>query len=222
MLKLFFNILFFSTLIISDDNLLLLKSLENNEDWSLIDIRKDSIRVYEKRVDGMDLSALKVEKIIDFNPKLIFETIMDINNYPYVMENPDVTSFIIGQRDNMIYAYNHFPVPLPFIEDRHYIFKIKQTSDTQINWHLVDYMEVKSSPRLKSIIDKNSSAVYMDYGAGLWEIEILTESLSQASYILYMDAGGSLTNNLNDLFTSQSIIDLYKSIFKESNKKAKK
>ena len=66
MLKLFFNILFFSTLIISDDNLLLLKSLENNEDWSLIDIRKDSIRVYEKRVDGMDLSALKVEKIIDF------------------------------------------------------------------------------------------------------------------------------------------------------------
>tara|TARA_B100001778_G_scaffold331327_1_gene335534 strand:+ start:25 stop:693 length:669 start_codon:yes stop_codon:yes gene_type:complete len=222
MLKLFFNILFFSTLIISNDNLVLLQSLENNEDWSLIDMRKDSIRVYEKKVEGMDLSALKVEKIIDFNPKLIFETIMDINNYPYIMENPDVTSFIIGQRDNMIYAYNHFPIPLPFIEDRHYIFKIKQVSDTQINWHLVDYMEVKSSPRLKSITDKNSSAVYMDYGAGLWEIEILTESLSRASYILYMDAGGSLTNNLNDLFASQSIIDLYQSILKESNKKAKK
>ena len=222
MLKLFFNILFFSTLIISNDNFVLLQSLENNEDWSLIDMRKDSIRVYEKKVEGMDLSALKVEKIIDFNPKLIFETIMDINNYPYIMENPDVTSFIIGQRDNMIYAYNHFPIPLPFIEDRHYIFKIKQVSDTQINWHLVDYMEVKSSPRLKSITDKNSSAVYMDYGAGLWEIEILTESLSRASYILYMDAGGSLTNNLNDLFASQSIIDLYQSILKESNKKAKK
>ena len=62
----------------------------------------------------------------------------------------------------------------------------------------------------------------MDYGAGFWEVDILTENLSQISYILYMDSGGALTNNLNDLFTSQSIIDLYQSVLIESNKKSKK
>ena len=144
MLRFFFKTLILSMLLLSNDNIELLNVLRDSKDWELIDIRKDSIRVYEKQIDGMDLNALKVEKIINFNSDLVIETIMDINNYSKIMSSPDITSFIIGQRNNMIFAYNHFPIPLPFIEDRHYIFKIKQLSNTEVHWYLVDYLEVKN------------------------------------------------------------------------------
>ena len=208
--------------LLSDDNIILLNTLKDSKDWQLIDIRSDSIRVYEKQVEGMNLKALRVEKIVNFNPDLIIESVMDIGRYPEIMSNSDMTSFIIGQRNNMIYAYNHFPIPFPFIEDRHYIFKIKKISNTEINWYLVSQEEVKSTLRLKTITDDSPSAVYLNYGAGLWEIEPLTENLSQVSYALYMDSGGSLSYNLNDLFTSQSIINLYKSVLNEGNRNSKK
>ena len=221
MLKLVFKLLILSAFFIPDDNFELLNKLKDDKNWKLVDIKTDSIRVYEKQIADMDLKALKVEKIINFNPDLILETVMDINKYPEIMSNSDITSSIIGQRNNMIYAYNHFPVPFPFIEDRHYIFRIKKISSTEINWSLVDYLEVKSTLRLKTIIDNNSSAIYLDYGAGLWEINPLTENLTQVSYALYMDSGGSLSYNLNDLFTSQSILNLYQSVLDESNERSK-
>tara|TARA_Y100001968_G_scaffold321423_1_gene355790 strand:- start:940 stop:1608 length:669 start_codon:yes stop_codon:yes gene_type:complete len=221
MLKVIFKILILSSFLLLNDNLKLVEILKDNEDWQLIDLRNDSIRVYEKSIENMPLKALKVEKIINFNPDFILQTIMDINQYPKIMSNSDITSFIIGQRNNMIYAYNHFPIPLPFIEDRHYIFKIRRVSKTEVYWHLVDYLEVKSNMRLKKITDENPSAIYMDYGAGFWETVPLTENLSQVSYVLYMDSGGSLSNNLNDLLTSQSIINLYKSVLNEGYKKSK-
>ena len=206
----------------ADDNLKILKQLKDNKDWVLVEDRLDSIRVYEKQIDNMDLKALKVEKVIDFDPKPILETVMDINKYSNILSSDDLTSFIIGQRNNLIYAYNHIPIPLPFIEDRHYIFTIKKVSNKEVSWSLVDYTKVRATSRLKAMINKNPTAVYLDYGAGFWYAEPLTESISKVSYTLYMDSGGALTNNLNDLFTSQSIINLYKSVLKEGKNRLKK
>ena len=206
----------------ADDNLKILKQLKDNKDWVLVEDRLDSIRVYEKQIDNMDLKALKVEKVIDFDPKPILETVMDINKYSNILSSDDLTSFIIGQRNNLIYAYNHIPIPLPFIEDRHYIFTIKKVSNKEVSWSLVDYTKVRATSRLKAMINKDPTAVYLDYGAGFWYAEPLTERISKVSYTLYMDSGGALTNNLNDLFTSQSIINLYKSVLKEGKNRLKK
>ena len=214
-LRFWYLLIFFIAMLEADDNLKILKQLKDNKDWILVEDRSDSIRVYEKQIDKMNLKALKVEKVINFNPKSILEIVMDINKYSSILSSDDLTSFIIGQRNNLIYAYNHIPIPLPFIEDRHYIFTIKKVSDKEVSWSLVDYAKVKSTSRLKAMINKNPTAVYLDYGAGFWYVEPLTESISQVSYTLYMDSGGSLTNNLNDLFTSQSIINLYKSVLTE-------
>ena len=214
-LRFWYLLIFFIAMLEADDNLKILKQLKDNKDWILVEDRSDSIRVYEKQIDKMNLKALKVEKVINFNPKSILEIVMDINKYSSILSSDDLTSVIIGQRNNLIYAYNHIPIPLPFIEDRHYIFTIKKVSDKEVSWSLVDYAKVKSTSRLKAMINKNPTAVYLDYGAGFWYVEPLTESISQVSYTLYMDSGGALTNNLNDLFTSQSIINLYKSVLTE-------
>ena len=63
----------------------------------------------------------------------------------------------------------------------------------------IKWAKVKATSRLKAMVNKNPTAVYLDYGAGFWYVEPLTESISQVSYTLYMDSGGALTNNLNDL-----------------------
>ena len=61
----------------------------------------------------------------------------------------------------------------------------------------------------------------MDYGAGVWKVKPLTKELSNVSYSLYIDSGGLITDYLNDLFASQSIINLYKGVLSSSKKKAK-
>ena len=209
-----------SFFICKDQNVVLLNELKENDGWILIENRmSDSMRVYEKNIDNMELKALKVEKVIDFDYKYILNTILDINNYSKTLENPDLTSFIVGQKDNFIYAYNHISIPFPFIDDRHYFFKIKKISDYQIDWTLVPEFEANSISKFNRILDKKSGSVYIDYGAGIWKVEPLTENLSNVSYSLYMDSGGLITDYLNDLFASQSVINLYKGVVKKSKKK---
>ena len=136
MLKIYLSLIMLLFFVSANDNILLLDELKKNEGSSLIEVRLDSIRVYEKHIQKMKLKALKVEKIIDFDYNLILNTIMDIGNYPNIMSNPDMTSFILGQKDDFIYAYNHSPIPFPFIDDRHYFFKIRKISKDEINWIL--------------------------------------------------------------------------------------
>ena len=208
-----------SFFICKDQNVVLLNELKENEGWILIENRmSDSMRVYEKNIDNMELKALKVEKVIDFDYKYILNTILDIDNYSKTLENPDLSSFIVGQKDNFIYAYNHISIPFPFIDDRHYFFKIKKISDYQIDWTLVPEFEANSISKFNRILDKKSGSVYIDYGAGIWKVEPLTENLSNVSYSLYMDSGGLITDYLNDLFASQSVINLYKGVVKNSKK----
>ena len=216
MLKLFLT-LFVTIPIIADNNLFLLESIKNNEDWVLIDSRSDSLRVYEKEVQELGpLKAFKVEKIIDFNAELIFKTIMDISQHANLMPDDDFKSFIIGQKENWIYAYSHFSIPFTFIDDRHYIFKIQKVSNNEISWILLNEKEAESNLALRVIMNQNPGAIYLDYAAGAWKIEPITENLTQVSYALYMDSGGLITDNLNDLFSSQFIVKFYKQIITHS------
>ena len=214
----------FSSLIIvtffahADENTILLDELKENDGWLLVESRPDSIMIYEKNIEGMKLKALRVEKIINFDYQHILNTVMDIGSYPKALKSSDLTSFIVGQKDNFIYAYNHIPVPFPFIDDRHYFFKIKKTSSNEIIWTLVSESEANSTYKFKRILDKNLGSVYMEYGAGIWKAQPITKEMSNVSYSLYMDSGGLITDYLNDLFSSQSVINLYKGVLSSSRK----
>ena len=220
-LRIYLKIIILVSFFYADENILLLNELKSNAGWVLIDQREDSIMIYEKKINNMELKALRVEKIIDFDYNYILDTVMDIGNYPKALENPDLSSFVVGQsqKDDFIYAYNHISIPFPFVDDRHYFFKIKKTSDYEINWILVSESEANSIYKFERILDKKSGSVYIDYGAGIWKVEPITQNLSSVSYSLYMDSGGLITDYLNDLFASQSIINLYKGVIKNSKKK---
>ena len=190
--------------------------LKEDEGWELIETKSDNLRIFEKDIPKMNLSALKVEKIVEIETNKILEVVMDIGNYPDVMNNNSMISYIIGKKYNSIYAYNKFSIPFFFISSRHYFFKINQISKNEINWTLVDSKEVKSSYELGVIFKKNNDAIYINYGAGAWRVDKISDNLSKISYSLYMDSGGSLSNYLNDLLASQSIIMLFNGVLKKS------
>ena len=214
----FLNLIIVTFFAHADENTILLDELKENDGWFLVESRPDSIMIYEKNIEGMKLKALRVEKIINFDYQHILNTVMDIGSYPKALESSDLTSFIVGQKDNFIYAYNHIPVPFPFIDDRHYFFKIKKTSSNEIIWTLVSESEANSTYKFKRILDKKLGSVYMDYGAGIWKAQPITKKMSNVSYSLYMDSGGLITDYLNDLFSSQSVINLYKGVLSSSRK----
>ena len=86
---------------------------------------------------------------------------------------------------------------------------------------MVPESEANSIYKFERILDKKSGSVYIDYGAGIWKVEPITQNLSSVSYSLYMDSGGLIIDSLNDLFASQSIVNLYKAVLSSSGKKAK-
>tara|TARA_Y100000768_G_scaffold164332_1_gene122945 strand:- start:2228 stop:2926 length:699 start_codon:yes stop_codon:yes gene_type:complete len=216
-------------LVFSSSYLLSLKSISNeqilnhlkeDQNWILIEQRKDSVNVFEMDIPQMNLNALRVEKIVEINPNKAIDVVMNIESYPEVMENNTMTSFIIGEKDGEIYAYNKFPIPIPFVSARHYFFKIKNISDFELNWTLVEVKEINLSSTLSRILNENNEAVYVEHGAGMWKIDNVSGNLSKVSYSLYMDSGGSLSDYLNDFIASQSIIMLFNGILKKAGDKS--
>ena len=219
MLKFIFMVISLSFVISeSDKNLYLLNILKEDKDWILIDNRFDSIQVYEKNIMGMQLNALKLDKIVNLSPESIINVITNINNYSNVMLNDDMVSFNLGEIDNVMYGYNHFSIPLPFISDRHYFFKLYKESDKMLSWTLLPMHEVEKNVNFKRVFDRYPDAVYLDYGAGIWRLYSISDNITKVSYSLYMDSGGDLSNYLNDFFNSQSIITLFKGVLKEASK----
>ncbi|MAV64934.1 MAG: hypothetical protein CBD97_02600 [Pelagibacteraceae bacterium TMED237] len=199
-----------------DENFKILSHLKESEGWFLISSRADSVFVYEKNINNKKINALKVQKVVKSKSENIMNVIMNVSEYPEIMNNEKVTSSIIKKDNKSVYAYNHFPIPIPFMSDRHYIFILNQISNKNVEWVLLPIEETLSDSEIQKIINKNSDAVYMQEGAGFWEVEYLSDNFSQVSYALYMDSAGSISDYLNDYLNSYSIINLFKSVLKKA------
>lgn len=199
-----------------DNNLVLLNSLKDSDNWMLINNRSDSILVFEKNIEKQNLNALKVQKVINSSSNNIIDIIMNVAKYPEIMSDPEILSLQIGKKGNFLYVYNHFPSKLPFISDRHYIFKLSKVSTSKIEWTLISSDEIASSFKMQKIIDEKPNAIYIEEGAGFWEVKSLSDNFSQVSYALYMDSGGNISDYLNDYFNSYSIVELFKSVLKRT------
>ena len=199
-----------------NNNLVILNSLKDSDNWILIDNRPDSILVFEKNIEKQNLNALKVQKVINSSSNNIIDIIMNVTEYPKIMSDSEMLSFQIGKKGDFLYAYNNFPSKLPFISDRHYVFKLNKISASKVEWTLVSSDEIASSFKMQKIIDENPNAIYIEEGAGFWEVKPLSDNFSQVSYALYMDSGGNISDYLNDYFNSYSIVDLFKSVLKKT------
>ena len=101
-------LLLFCSYLLSSKNISneqILNHLKEEKNWILIEQRKDKINVFEMDIPQMNLNALKVEKIVEIDPYKAIDIVMNIGNYPEVMENNTMTSFIIGEKKIKMYVH---------------------------------------------------------------------------------------------------------------------
>ena len=106
---------------------------------------------------------------------------------------------MISNDENLIDAYQHLPVPIPFISDRHYIFRmtIFENDSNSIRWILLD----QKNKYISYLTNKKkllSSAIYLNTGVGIWKVRKIKSNITEVSYRLYMDTGGKLPKFLVD------------------------
>jgi len=195
----------------------LLLSLNSNDGWTNIKQLDNLVNISMKELGKSQLYAIKVGKIINIEPNQITDVIMDVNNYNSFLSNAEsFKSEVITQSDKNLIGYQYIKVDLPFFEDREYYFKIsreqivKQDTTTMCFWVLLEPFEKEASSNI------NTSAIYLEFGAGIWKSEQISPGKYDISYRLYIDPGGSIPTFLVDIINETSIIGLFQDALSEA------
>lgn len=200
-----------------NSNIQLLNNLSNNKGWELFEITNDSIEISLKSILKSELSAVKVEKIVNLEPSLITDIVMDVENYNSFLTNTEtLKSKVIEKNDSSLIALQYINIDMLFFKNREYLFKMVRNSVSNgsssrlCHWLLLnsDYGDYKLN------IDDN--VVYLKKGAGIWKYKRINMNQFKISYLLYMDPGGSIPNILVNIINKQSIVSLFRDVLNQA------
>jgi len=201
----------------------LLLSLNSNNGWKNIKKIDNSVNISMKKLGESKFFAINVERIIDIKPDRITDVIMDVSNYNSFLSNAkSFKSEVVNQSDINLIGYQYIKVDLPFFDDREYYFKMsreqifEQDTTTMCFWVLLDPLEKESNRNI------NTSAIYLEYGAGIWKSEQISPGKYSISYRLYMDPGGFIPTFIVDIINETSIVGLFQDVLNEANRKQNK
>jgi hypothetical protein len=201
----------------------LLLSLNSNNGWTNIKEIDNLVKISMKKLGESKFYAINVEKIVDMKPGRITDVIMDVNNYNSFLSNAkSFKSEVADQSDINLIGYQYIKVGLPFFDDREYYFKMsreqifEQDTTTMCFWVLLDPLEKDIN---RSI---NTSAIYLEYGAGIWKSEQISPGKYSISYRLYMDPGGFIPTFIVDIINETSIVGLFQDVLNEANRRQNK
>ena len=140
---------------------------------------------------------------------------MDVKNYNSFLSNAEsFKSEVINQSDKNLIGYQYIKVDLPFFDDREYYFKmsreqiLEQDTTTMCFWVLLEPLEKDANI--------NTSAIYLEYGAGIWKSEQISPGKYNISYRLYMDPGGFIPTFVVDIINEISIVGLFQDALNEA------
>ncbi len=197
-------------------NQTLLTFLNINSGWSALEKTNDSIQISIKELDGSKLEAVKVEKILDIDPDLITDVIMDVENYnSFLSDAESLKSRVVERSDVGLIGYQRIEVDFPFFDDREYFFRMdrspfgNQDTKTMCYWVLLN----SDYDLGKGVRTKNTT--YLQKGAGIWKWEPFELNKVKISYMLYMHPGGSIPDFLIDVINRRSIVGLFRDVLKE-------
>ena len=193
----------------------LLLSLNSNDGWTDIKEIDDLVNISMKEFGESEFCAIKVGKTIDIEPDRITDVIMDVNNYNSFLSNAEsFKSEVVKQSDKNLIGYQYIKVDIPFFDDREYYFKmsreqiLEQDTTTMCFWVLLEPLEKDAN--------FNTSAIYLEYGAGIWKSEQISTGKYNISYRLYMDPGGSIPTFVVDIINEKSITGLFQDALNEA------
>ena len=196
----------------------ILDALYQDQSWELQKITEDSLYIYKKDILGMNLAAFRVNKKVSIDPFEIINIISDIENYKkFLTSAKALKTEKLNQKSGYLDVYQHITINLPFFNDRDYFFRMIANKEALYNnklieWYLLDQNIIEKEDFKK----KDLKATYLDYGAGMWLSNPLSENKFDISYRLVMDPGGSIPSVLVDLINEVSLVSLFNDVLKEA------
>ena len=199
----------------------LYKLLEESKGWVIND-EIEGYKLFSKKIKDQDLKAVMVSYETNISFLSIQEVLMDVKNYEsFLSSSNKMVTKEIKKDSGMVVGYQFIPINFPFMNDRHYYFKLIKNeiniknSPTLVKWFLLD----KNTQLLAIQSLNDANAVYLKYGAGLWLVDSFDKNKIKISYRLFMDPGGSIPNFLIDKINEISIINLFKDVIAEAERR---
>ena len=193
----------------------MLNTLYSNEDWKNITTTNDSIYLSQKFIEELNFNAIKVEKVVDYNPQLFTDILMNVNDYKSFLTNAkSFKSKVISSTFTDLIAYQHIAINVPFIDDREYYFFMSKESFDLSKKNIMCFWVLLDPQKNKNIIKNSTNHIYLKEGAGIWKWEMLEDLNSyKISYILSMHPGGDLPDFLIKIINQKSIITLFRDVY---------
>ena len=198
----------------------LYKFLEASKGW-VINNEIEGYKLFSKKIKDQDLSAVMVSYETSVPLSSIQEVLMDVKNYEFFLSSSSkMVTKQLEKDSSTVVGYQFIPINFPFMNDRHYYFKLikneinNENSNTLVKWFLLD-----ENIELLDFESSNNNTVYLKYGAGLWLVDSIDNSKIKISYRLFMDPGGSIPNFLIDKINAISIINLFKDVIAEAERR---
>ena len=199
----------------------LFKTLYDDNGWNKPSII-DGISLSTKRVPNMSIKAVKVHIETSIPKNIITDIIMDIKNYNnYFINSKKLYFQVINRNSNSIDGYQFISVPIPFIKDREYFFRMSSNTflpdypKTFIHWHTLN----KDIYSYISTDFQSGKELYLDTGVGIWNTDFLDDSTSILSYRLLIDPGGYLPDFAVDHVNKVNIISLFRDVINEGRRR---
>ena len=174
----------------------------NQKDWSIVNAHSDSLTVYKKKLDGISIPAFKATMVTSVPMKYIISAILDGENHEEFMGISHVieSEFVDSPLVDTTFVYQM--LDLPIISNRHYITKnytdtMKVDRHYRLNWLInskennlffSDYIDKKNK--------KHGNPIFVEDGAGSWEVEYINAKTVSVTYIVLIDPGGWIPNQV--------------------------
>lgn len=195
------------SLLFSNNSHILTKMIDSMN-WDFRYTTEDGIKVF--RLDNDSFPVIKIHKDIDSSMKnKIFDTIRDIENYHLIISNKNISTQNLTTESisDTLYVYQSITNMIPFVKNRHIIFKMYMSSKNRLNWELVN----ENSSRFDRF--RTDSYKILDEGAGSWEI--IDDKLY---HFYYMNPKIRVPQFIINKVAENSVIDICKDILYHSEK----
>jgi len=188
----------------NNDNLL--SSMNSDKNW-VYQYTQDDIKLY--RIDHDSLSIIKLVKDIDVTNDIL-NVIAGIGDYNDVISNKKIFTeeIVLDVPSDTLYGYQKVSNIIPFIKNRHIIFKMFRIEDNRLDWQLLHHTDILFNNY------NNDSDKILSYGAGSWQVYN-----NKLIHYYYIDSEISLPEFLIKKATERSVINIFKDVlyFYQSN-----
>ena len=172
-------IFYFSSFLFCISNNEILVHMHRDMPWVFYD-KHDDVSIY--MYDDPNLRIVKIEKVLapNLSKDQIFNTILNVQNYNNVITDRSLYSEFVTVKSDTVYGYQKTKNYIPFVRNRHLIFKLYKISDNKMEWVIID----KNSELYNQF--KHRRIKELRTGAGRWEF-VESDDVNLLIHYLYID-----------------------------------